>query len=266
MKLETKIVQVTADNISEHPQAICFINPKHQFYYKKVDWLKEQFKNGLKIKLLYIEGEKRPAGFIEYVPGEHCWRPVSAKGYMFIHCLWTNGKKYQRQGLGRILLNEVEKDARHESGVAVVTSDESFMAKKELFLKSGYEVLSESGKEQLMVKKFREGLLPTINDWKGELQKYRNLTIVYSKQCPWVARFIEEVKPIFEKEKLEPVIIEFESAEQAQSAPSLYGAFNLIYNGRLLADRYISTTRFLNIVKKEIKPQGAVSVHRSRNS
>ncbi|GAJ16409.1 unnamed protein product, partial [marine sediment metagenome] len=91
-------VDVTIDNISEHPQVICFINPKHEFYYKKVDWLKEQYENGLKTKLLYLKDEKRPVGFIEYIPGEHCWRSVKAKGYMFIHCLWTNGKKYQHQG------------------------------------------------------------------------------------------------------------------------------------------------------------------------
>jgi len=104
MSLEANIVEVTAHNISEHPQAICFINPKHEFYHKKVDWLKDQFKNGLTIKLLYLKGEKKPIGFIEYVPGESCWRSVNAKGYMFIHCLWTNGKKYQHQGLGALLI------------------------------------------------------------------------------------------------------------------------------------------------------------------
>jgi hypothetical protein len=127
MNLEATIVEVTADNISEHPQVICFINPKHEFYHKKIDWLKEQFQNGLKVRLLYLKGEKRPIGFIE------------------------------------------------------------------------------------------------------------------------------EVKPILKEEKLKPSIIELTTADQAQKAPSLYGIFNLIYNGKLLADRYISTTRFLNIVKKEIK-------------
>ncbi|MBN1154604.1 YoaP domain-containing protein, partial [candidate division KSB1 bacterium] len=76
---------------------------------------------------------------------------------------------------------------------------------------------------------------------------------VYSKQCPWVARFVEEVRPILEKEKLETIFIELKTAEQAQNAPSLYAVFNLIYNGKVLADRYISTSRFLNIVNKEIK-------------
>ena len=145
MDSETNIVEVTMNNIAEHPQAICFINPKQEHYHKKVEWLKEQFDNGLKIKLLYLQGEK------------------------------------------------------------------------------------------------------------NQLQNYQNLTILYSRQCPWVPRFIEEVKPFLEQEQLNPTIIELKTAAQAQQAPSLYGVFNLIYNGKLLADRYISTTRFMNIVRKEIQ-------------
>jgi hypothetical protein len=253
--LETNIVEVTADNIAGHPGAICFINPKHEFYHKKIEWLNGQFEHGLKIKLLYLKGEKRPTGFIEYVPGEYCWRSVDAKGYMFIHCIWTNGKKYQHQGLGSLLIKEVEKDAKNTRGVAVVTSNKSFMADKGFFIKNGYTLLSESGKEQLLVKQFKAGPLPSINDWRNELVKYKNneLSLVYSKQCPWVARFIEEVKPILKEKSLHPMIIELRTAAQAQNAPSLYSAFNLIYNGKLLADRYISTTRFVNILDKEIK-------------
>ena len=48
MNFETHIVEVTAENIADHPQAICFINPKHELYHKKIDWLKEKFENGLK--------------------------------------------------------------------------------------------------------------------------------------------------------------------------------------------------------------------------
>jgi hypothetical protein len=253
MNLNTTIVRVTEGNLAEHPQAICFINPKHPSYPEKVRWLKHQFEKGLVIKLLYLEGEKRPTGFIEYVPGEFCWRAVNARDYLFIHCLWTNGKPYQHQGLGTLLIQEAEKDARELLGVSVLTSDHSFMASSKIFLKNRYTIVSESGKEQLLVKQFREGPLPTMNHWENELEKYQGLTILYSKQCPWVARFVEEVKPILEKEKLKPKIIEIKTTEDAQKAPSLYGIFNLIYNGRLLADRYISTTRFMNILKKDIR-------------
>jgi len=138
-------------------------------------------------------------------------------------------------------------------GVAVITSDKSFMANREIFIKNGYSVVAESRKEQLLAKRFKGGLVPSINRWQDRLEEYHGLTMVYSKQCPWVARFVEEVKPILEKEELNPNIIELETADEAQKAPSVYGVFNLIYDGKLLADRYISTTRFLNIVKKEIK-------------
>ena len=90
MNIKTNIIDVTIDKIAEYPQIICFINPKHEFYHLKIDWIKEQLENGLKIKLLYLEGEKRSIGFIEYIPGENCWRSVNAKDYMFIHCLWIN--------------------------------------------------------------------------------------------------------------------------------------------------------------------------------
>mgnify|MGYP006310740451 CR=1 FL=1 len=109
-----------------------------------------------------------------------------------------------------------------------------------------------------MAKKIQ--LVPTIlsqtfAEFEEKLHKYmgQGLVIVYSRQCPWVARFIEEVKPIIEEHGLEPTIVELKTPKEVQHGPSLYGTFSLIYNGKLLADRYISTTRFKNILRKEIK-------------
>ncbi|MCP4051181.1 MAG: GNAT family N-acetyltransferase [bacterium] len=251
------IVEVNADNLSDYPYVICFINPKHEFFSLKINWLKQRFAEGLKIKLLFLEGEKRPFGFIEYIPGENAWRAVDCKKYMFIHCLWTNGKKYQHQGLGKVLLEEAEKDAQSRNGVAVITSDKAFMAKQDFFIKNGYKVVEKCGKEQLLVKTFSEKLLPKLNRNNDLLVKYQELTIIYSKQCPWVARFMEEIKPVFVEKKLNPNIIEITTAKEAQNAPGIYSVFNLIYKGEILADRYISTTRFLNILNKKIKTGGS---------
>lgn len=66
-----QIVTVDETNLSEHPQAICFINLKHPTYRIKAEWLVERFREGLRIKMLYVEGQKRPVGFLEYVPGEN---------------------------------------------------------------------------------------------------------------------------------------------------------------------------------------------------
>ena len=98
----------------------------------------------------------------------------------------------------------------------------------------------------------KKAQLPKFTDWQSELKKYKGLHIVYSKQCPWVARSIEELLATLQEKKLHVEVTELTTAEQAQKAPSIYGVFNLIYDGKLIADRYISTTRFLNIIKKEI--------------
>ena len=43
------------------------------------------------------------------------------------------------------------------------------------------------------------------------------------------------------------------TVKQAKSAPSGFGVFNLLRDGRLLEDHYISHTRFRNILKKELQ-------------
>lgn len=253
MKLEYDIIDVNADNLNDYPQVVCFTNAKHPYHQIKIDWIREQFEKGLKIKLLFLAGVRRPVGFIEYIPGENCWRAVNATGYMFIHCLWTNGKKYQHQGLGSILIKAAEEDAVDLKGVAVITSDKAFMTNKNIFLKNRYEKVEEYGKEQLLVKQFGPGKLPKLLDYRSKLKEIQDLTIIYSDQCPWVSRFIKDMQPVLKERKLNVELIKLKTAEEAQEAPSLYSVFNLIYKGRILADRYISITRFKNILNKEVK-------------
>lgn len=250
-----KIISVNENNISEY-EPTCFLNPKNEGYQIKREWLQKRFAEGMKIKLLYKEGEKKPVGFIEYVPGEYAWRAVDAKGYMFIHCVWISKNKYKEKGYGSTLVEEAIKDAKAENmnGIAVVTSEGPFMAGKDLFLKNGFKSI-ESVKPsfELMVKSFKKGPVPKVKDWEGQLKKYKGLNILFTKQCPWVVRFIHEIDDIIKKKGLKIKINEIKTAKDAQNAPSLYTSFNLIYNGKLLADHYISARRFENILKKEVK-------------
>lgn len=248
-----ELVDVNKDNISDYPPR-CFLNPKHLAYLTKKNWLMKRFSEGMKIKQLYLE--KKLVGFIEYVPGENAWRAVDAKDYLFIHCIWISPNKLKEKGLGSRLVNEVIKDAEKagKMGVAVVTSKGSFMADKFLFLKNGFKLVSSAKPSyDLLVKKLKEGPNPKFRDSEKQLSEYEGLHIVYSNQCPWVSRFIGEVGSVVKKEGLKLKVTKMKNAKDAQNAPSVYGSFNLIYNGKLLSDHYISITRFKNIIKKEIK-------------
>ena len=254
MNSEIKIVGLNSENIAEYRPA-CFLNPKNEGYQKKLEWSKKRFSEGLKIKLLYLEKEGKCIGFIEYIPGEYAWRAVDAEGYMFIHCMWISPNKYKRKGHGSLLVGECVKDAKKEGkyGVAVVTTEGPFMAGKALFLKNEFKSVAEAKPSfELMIKTLEKGPLPKFKDWEKQLSKYEGLHIIYANQCPWVARSIKDVSEIAKKKGLKLEVTELKNAEQAQNAPSIYATFNLVYNGKLLADHYISSRRFLNIIDKEI--------------
>ena len=135
----------------------------------------------------------------------------------------------------------------------MVASDGPFMAGKELFLKNGFEIVQKSSNYELLVKKLKQGPLPKFNDWEQQLNNYQGLNIIYSNQCPWVARSIKELAEIAKNNGLELKITELKTATQAQNAPSIYSVFNIVYDGKLITDHYVSNTRFLNILKKELK-------------
>jgi ribosomal protein S18 acetylase RimI-like enzyme len=251
------VIDVNEENISQYPPT-CFLNPNNVGYQIKAEWLKKRFKEGLKIKALYLEGDKKCHGFIEYVQGEYAWRAVEAKNYLFIHCIWVSPNKFKNKGYGSLLVDACIKDAEQQgkAGVAVVASDGPFMANKELFLKNGFRTVQESGTFTLLVKQLKQAAEPKFRDSHKQLdsyESYEGLKIVYSNQCPWVARFISELPETIKGKGLKIDVVELKTAEQAQRAPSIYAVFNLVNAGRLLADHYISNTRFLNIVNKEIE-------------
>jgi N-acetylglutamate synthase-like GNAT family acetyltransferase len=249
------IIDVNEENISQYPPT-CFLNPENIGYQIKAKWLKERFPEGLKIKLLYLENDKKCHGFIEYVPGEHAWRAVEAKDYLFIHCIWVSPNKFKNKGYGSLLVDECVKDAEKQgkAGVAVIASEGPFMANKALFLKNGFREVQKSGVFTLLVKQLSKAAEPKFKDCENQLSSYEGIKIVYSNQCPWVARFMSELGETIKGKGLKVDVVELKSAEQAQDAPSIYAVFNLVNDGKLLADHYISNTRFLNIVNKELKP------------
>jgi hypothetical protein len=126
------------------------------------------------------------------------------------------------------------------------------MANKDLFLKNGFKEVQKSGVFTLLVKQLRNAEAPKFKDCEKALSNYKGLTIVYSNQCPWVARFMNELPETLKGKSLKVNVVELKTAEQAQSAPSIYAVFNLVNDGKLLSDHYISNTRFLNILKKEL--------------
>lgn len=252
--MKPEIIEITEKNLSKYP-ASCFKNPKDEGYKEKGKWILNQLKSGLKIKTLYFDGDKKCHGFIEYIDGENAWRGVESANYTFIHCIWIYPNEFKDMGYGTLLLNEAVQYAKNnnKAGVALVASDKPFMADNSLFLKNGFKVIQKEGGDSLLAISFKKGMLPKFNDFEKRLSEYKGINIIYSNQCPWVAKFIKEIKPYLSENGIKVKFKELKTAQDAQNAPSIYSTFNLIKDGKIYADRYISKTRFINILTKEMK-------------
>ncbi|NIN00244.1 MAG: GNAT family N-acetyltransferase [candidate division Zixibacteria bacterium] len=255
---DVKIVDINLNNISGF--GLCgYKNVKQEGYKRKTDWLKKRFKEGMKVKIL-DSPQDGSVGMIEYVPGEYAWRPVQAKGYMFIHCLFVVFNRYKEKGYGSLLVKECLKDAKSQNmhGVAVVTRKGTWMAGNGLFLKLGFEVVDKAPPDfDLLAKKFKKGSAsPRFKaDWGKRLLKYaKGLTIICSDQCPYSAKFTREIVETAQKIfGIKPKVIELKSSKEAQNSPSPFGISALVLDGRLVADHPISNRRFINIMEKDLK-------------
>jgi len=99
----------------------------------------------------------------------------------------------------------------------------------------------------------REGFEPRLRSLERTLEPYRRgLHLIYSAQCPMLPKSVEDLADMCQDHGVELTITELTSAKEAQSAPSYYGVFNLVWNGRLLSDHYVSKGRFKNLLRKEI--------------
>jgi len=255
---EIEIIDLTADNMQNY--GLCGIKDiKKEGFKRKAGWLKQRFAEGLRSKVLYA-AEKGTVGAIEYIPGKYAWRAIEASGYMVIHCLFNIYKKYQRKGYATLLLEECLKDAKKEKmhGVAVVTRKGPWMAGKELFLKNGFEVVDEAPPDfELLVKKFKKSApSPKFKgDWEKRLGRYsQGLTIIRSGQCPYLAKWVNEImKTAEERYGIKARIVELKNYKEAQNTPTAFAIFSIIYNGKLLTIYPTSNKRFTNIMDKELK-------------
>jgi hypothetical protein len=231
-------------------------NPKHVGHAPKVAWLERRFGEGLRF-LLARDAMGRSLGFLEYVPGEHAWRPVAAKGWLFVHCLWVFPKGQAIGGLGRRLIQAAIEEARRSGarGVAAMVSDGPWMAGRDVFLRSGFVQVDERDRFQLVVHRLKRGSAPRFRDPDPTWRRRRGLHIVYAAQCPYLPKSAADVAALAREHGLPVRITELESAREAQSAPSYYGVFALLWNGRLLSDHYVSEGRFRNLLKREILEQ-----------
>ncbi|AKB30107.1 GCN5-related N-acetyltransferase [Methanosarcina siciliae T4/M] len=253
---DMEIMDLTPENIAEY--GVCGYKElkKHLELRRKIDWFKEYYPKGLRIKVIISE-EGGYQGMLEYIPGKYAHRPVDAEGYIFIHCIFVGFKnEFKGKGYASSLIEECIKDAKEANmqGVAVVTRNGPFMARKDIFLKKGFIPVDEAKPDfELMVLKFNpKAPDPKFKTISANTEKYEEgLTIIRSAQCPYSVKNVDAIlETARNKLKIKANLIDLKDSEEAQQTPCAFGTFCIIYNGKVISHHPISNTRFENIMKK----------------
>jgi ribosomal protein S18 acetylase RimI-like enzyme len=253
-----KIVDVTETNLNDYG-LLCLKSKKNSEGYKnKLEWIKERFKEGLRLKILLVnEGLKRgltSRGFIEYVPGEYGWRGTDAEGYMVIHCIWVVGRN-KKKGYGTRLLEECFKDAKGMKGVAVVTSDNGWLPRNKLFIKNGFEKADVAPPDfELFAKRFsKNAALPKfLPISKERIKSYgEGLTVLESYQCPYSSALVNIYRKIAKEANI-PIRVEHISSSKDVQEKRVhpYGSFCVLLNGKVISYRPGNSTEVRQTLKE----------------
>lgn len=249
---DIKIIDVTTDNVTDIG-IYCIKDKKSPGYESKITWFKSKINSGLKIKIA-LDNNGKQVGFIEYIPSELAWRPVKATNYLFIQCIGIFAKEAKDKGIGSTLIQQCEQDAlnQQKDGICVMSSEGPWMANKSLYEKNHFTIADKLGRFELMFKSFNNEITkPSLIDWTKQQSVYKGWHLIYSDQCPWHQKSINDLSQSAIEHGIDLKVKKLITPEESQHAPSGFGTFSLIKDDKLLADHYISRTRFENILKQE---------------
>ena len=231
-----KYITLTENNIDKDHICCAFSDKKCLAGYElKKEWLTKEFANGYVFRRL----DARAKVFIEYVPAEYAWLPVTAPNYLMINCFWVSGQ-YKGQGHGYNLLQSVIEDAK----------------KQQWLLKHGFEEIERlpNGFSLLAMNICDNGVVPYFNDCAKieECTDKQGLVAYYSSRCPYTDYYVNGMLRVLAQEKSIPLkVIKLETREQAQSSPTPATIFSLFYNGKFVTtDLSVCTeSKFIKLVK-----------------
>jgi GNAT superfamily N-acetyltransferase len=244
-----QIISLTEADLGK-VQMFCGHSPTYRRGYEaKIEWMRARLREGMRYTLLQVKG--RNAGMIEYVPGEHAWRGVEAKGYLFIHCFWVVGRN-RKHGYGRQLLQACLEDAKGTNGVAVAVSKTHWLPTPKIFQKNGFELADQAPPSfDLLVKRINpEAPLPCFKQNAQAIPP--GLTLYHSDQCPYTQNVADIVRKVGEQLNVSVNIIHVNSFKAAQESPCLYGTLGYFFDGELLTYRPAGTKKLLELLEPKM--------------
>lgn len=246
-------IDVTPENL-EKEHICCAISDKKGecCVSSKKQWLKERFSDGLVFKKLDARGKV----FIEYIPAEKAWCPITAPNFMHINCFWVSGQ-FKGQGYANELLTQCIADAKDKGkcGLTVLSSQKKlpFLSDPQYLKHKGFIVADTAMPTyELLYLPFDKGIdIPKFNPCaKNGVISEKGLVLYYSHQCPHTAKYAPLIAEVANQRGVKLELIKIETAEQAQNMPSPWTTYSLFYNGKFVTNEVLSEKKFEKLLEK----------------
>jgi GNAT superfamily N-acetyltransferase len=238
-----RIVDINDKNLDQFGLFCKKSQKKEEGYKSKVTWIKEQFKKGLKYKLLLVneKGKQTSRGFIEYTPSKMSWRGIEAENWLTIHCLWVIGK-HKNKGYGSELLKLSISDAKEQgmNGVVGMAAKKGgWLPNAKIYIKNGFKKVDECETDiELYALSFSNNTsIPRFSKTseKKTREYSEGVNIFYTNQCPYLHDLINDIEKIareknkkFQKYRLKNPI----EARELSLHP--YGTLSIICEGKVI--------------------------------
>ncbi|MDL2317577.1 GNAT family N-acetyltransferase [Eubacteriales bacterium OttesenSCG-928-A19] len=254
-------IDITPDNIAKE-HICCAITEKkgESCVADKKAWLSQRFADGLVFKRLDARGKV----FIEYIPAERAWCPIDAPGCMHIDCFWVAGQ-YKGKGHGAGLLAACVEDAREKGklGITVATTKKKrpFMTDGRFFKAKGFEVVDTAMPdfELLYLPLVPDAPRPHFRDSCKEGRVYvPGLAIFYTNQCPFAHTYARRVEEAARACGTSITVTQFETAEEAQNAPSPFTTYSFFDEGVFITNEILSPGKLLTYLEAKTRREHAI--------
>lgn len=242
-------IRLTPENL-EHEHICCAISSaKDPQVISKKAWLSQRMQEGL----TFLKADARGKCFIEYIPAEKAWRPISAPNYMFIDCFWVSGS-LKGHGYGRELFEECMRDSREKgmAGLCVISSAKKkpFLSDPAFLKSAGFRTADKAEPfYELMYLPFEENaavpqFLPQAKEPHCDGDE---LTLYYSDGCPFTAKYVPLLEKTAQEHGIKLRTVHFTSAQQVRESPAVFANFSLFNDGDFVTHEILNEKKFLDI-------------------
>lgn len=240
-------ITINQDNIdSEH--ICCSITEKkgETAISSKKAWMKERFEDGLTFVRMNVRGKV----FIEYIPAEKAWYPISANNYMHINCFWIAGQ-YKGKGYANELLNHCIKDAlaKGKCGITVIASEKKrgFLSDPNYLKYKGFQAIDTAHPYFILyyLPFSDDAPIPCFNDCvKQDEIDEKGMVLYYTNQCPFTDKYVPIISEIAKQHGTTISLHKIETLIQAQNCPSPFTTYSFYFEGKFITNEIFSDKKF----------------------